>query len=211
MAKKRSTITSAYDAARSRMQTGDVVLFSGKGGLSQAIKWFTDSGWSHVGMVFRLELDPPNDLVMLWESTSLSDLADYESGRPTKGVQLVVLSERVKRYKGGIAIRHLSVTRTPAMKAALAELRQEFRGRAYERGEMELIKAAYDGEFGENREDLSSLFCSELVAAAYGSMGLLPAKPAANEYTPRDFSAKAKRALPLSGGARLGPEVWLKR
>ena len=54
-----------------------------------------------------------------------------------------------------------------------------------------MIKAAYDGPLGHNQEDLSSLFCSELVAEAYQRLGLLPKPPQglpSNEYTPRDFA-----------------------
>jgi hypothetical protein len=36
---------------RAELKTGDVVLFSGKGGISAGIKWATLSRWSHVGMI----------------------------------------------------------------------------------------------------------------------------------------------------------------
>jgi hypothetical protein len=49
---------------------------------------------------------------------------------------------------------------------ALSNCRHEVSGRPYERDEIELLKSACDGKFGENKEDLSSLFCSELVAEA---------------------------------------------
>lgn len=64
------------------------------------------------------------------------------------------------------------------------------------KNKLELIKAAYGGWLGDNKENLSSLFCSELVAEAYQRMGLLPevgsahkVKPS-NEYTSRFFSRK---------------------
>jgi hypothetical protein len=41
---------------------------------------------------------------------------------------------------------------------------------------------------GINKEDLSSLFCSELVAEAYQKMGLLTEQLPSNEYIPKDFS-----------------------
>ena len=108
MPKPKATVTPEYDKARPTIETGDILLFSGKGGISQAIKWFTHSKWSHVGMVFRLT---DVDLIMLWESTTLSDLDDYESGHPSKGVQLVVLSERVMKYNGPVALRRLDFDR----------------------------------------------------------------------------------------------------
>jgi hypothetical protein len=74
---------------------------------------------------------------------------------------------------------------------------------------MELLKAAYDGIGGKSSgEDLSSLFCSELVAEAYQAMGLLPEYPKglpSNEYTPLDFSSH--RNLKLLGGYAFKEEL----
>jgi hypothetical protein len=191
----------AYENLRPNLKTGDVVLFSGKGGISTGIKWLTNSKWSHVGMVLRL---PEWDAVMLWESTTLNDIADVESGKERKGVQIVPLSERVKKYKGEVSIRFLDIERSPEMLKELSLLRAEIKGRPYEKDKIELIKAAYDGPFGANEEDLSSLFCSEMVAEAYQRMGLLSEKKQSNEYTPKDFADVGKLEL-LRGN--LGSEV----
>ncbi|MBC8870942.1 MAG: hypothetical protein H8E44_16075 [Planctomycetes bacterium] len=196
-----------YTQIRNKLDTGDIVLFSGKGGISAGIKWFTISKWSHVGMVVRL---PDWNMVLLWESTTLSNIADVMDGKAKQGVQLVALSERLRTYGGEAAIRRLSVKRTAAMNNALMRLRQEVKGRPYETSKVELVKAAYDGWWGENTENLSSLFCSELVAEAYQRMGLLSNSKSAlpsNEFTPKDFSAAADPALKLLKNARLGKEV----
>lgn len=60
---------------------------------------------------------------------------------------------------------------------------------------------------GRNNEDLSSVFCSELVAAAYQRMDLLPVAPPSNDYTPVHF---AGQPLPLRHGARLSSFIRLK-
>ena len=194
----------AYENLRPSLKTDDVVLFSGKGGISTGIKWFTNSKWSHVGMVLRL---PEWDAVMLWESTTLSNIVDVESGKERKGVQIVPLSERVRKYKGEASIRVLDIEQTPEMLKELSLLRAEIKGRPYEKDKIELIKAAYDGPLGENKEDLSSLFCSEMVAEAYQRMGLLSEKKPSNEYTPKDFSDAGKLKL-LKG--KLGSEIVIE-
>ena len=182
----------AYNNIRPRMNTGDIVLFSGKGGISTGIKWFTQSKWSHVGMVLRL---PEWDAVLIWESTTLDDVAEIESGKARKGVQIVPLSERLRKYPGEASIRLLKADRTPEMLKDLSLLRAEVKGRPYEKDKLELFKAAYEGPFGDNVEDLSSLFCSELIAEAYQRMGLLSDKKPSNEYTPKDFSDEGKLKL----------------
>lgn len=177
----------SYQAARGKMDTGDLILFDGKGQVSSVIKHLTRSRWSHVGMVYRI---PSHDLVLLWESTSLSNLKDITTGVARRGVQLVPLRERVRTYPGKVGWRKLNVPRTGPAMTALNSLRLEVSGRNYEESMIELIKAAYDGSFGRNVEDLSSLFCSELVAEAYQRMRLLDGTLPSNEYTPKDFSTE---------------------
>ena len=147
------------------------------------------------------------DAVLLWESTTLSNIADVESGKERKGVQIVPLSERIKKYDGEISVRMLDQKPTPEMHKELSLLREEVKGRPYEKSKIELFKAAYDGPFGRNNEDLSSLFCSELVAEAYQRMGLLSEDKASNEYTPKDFSDAEKLKL-LKG--ELSKEILIK-
>jgi len=174
-----------YEIIRPKLNTGDIILFSGKGGISTGIKWITQCKWSHVGMVLRLI---EWDAVLLWESTTLNNIADVESGKERKGVQLVPLSERIKKYNGKVSVRLLNVNRNQEMLNKLSLLRSEIKGRRYETSKIELFKSAYDGPLGSNIEDLSSLFCSELVAEAYQRMELISEEKSSNEYTPKDFS-----------------------
>ncbi len=190
---------------RAKLKTGDVVLFSGKGGISAGIKWATLSRWSHVGMIVVL---PEYDFVTVWESTTLSSLVDLDTKLPHKGVQLVPLSSRIEGYGGEVAVRQLDgVSFDDGDIKNLMQLRRELAGKEYEQDKIELIKAAYDGPLGRNSEDLTSLFCSELVAEAYQRLGLLSEDKPSNEYTPADFSEK--KQLKLLEGA-LGKEVILK-
>ncbi|MBM3824134.1 MAG: hypothetical protein FJ404_14820 [Verrucomicrobia bacterium] len=198
-----------YQALRPKLKTGDVILFSGKGGISEGIKFFTVSKWSHVGMVYRF--DDPLDkkgTVFCWESTTLSDLADADTGKLTKGVQRVELSERLERcFARGyeISVRPLSQPLTEDQIRALNDFRHEVGGRPYEKKKLQLLKSAYDGLWGGNKEDLSSLFCSELVAEAYQRMGLLSEAIPSNEYTPKDFSVE--RTMALQGGFSFRKEI----
>lgn len=189
---------------RAKLKTGDIVLFSGKGGISAGIKWATLSRWSHVGMIVVL---PEYDFVTVWESTTLSSLVDLDTKVPHKGVQLVPLSSRIEGYDGEVAVRQLEgISFDESDLKNLMELRREVSGREYEQDQIELIKAAYDGPLGRNSEDLTSLFCSELLAEAYQRLGLLSEEKPSNEYTPADFSEK--KQLELLNGS-LGKEVFL--
>jgi hypothetical protein len=123
-------------------------------------------------------------------------------------VQRVELSERLERcFSKGyeISVRQLSKALNNDMLLALNNFRHEVSGRPYEKDKIELLKAAYDGIFGDNKEDLSSLFCSELVAEVYQKMGLLTEKLPSNEYIPKDFSTE--KSLSLELGYSLQKEI----
>ena len=191
-----------YTSIRHELDTGDLVLFRGGSVFSRLIQRATRSAWSHVAMVLRL---PEYDFLALYESTGLGSLPDMVSGEPARGVQLVPLSERVRAYDGAIAVRKLEgVTLASVARTALMDLRRELRGRPYERSMVDLVRAVYDGAGGSNTEDLSSLFCSELVAEAYQRLGLLGDGVPSSEYTPADFGAHSR--LELARGT-LGAEI----
>jgi len=194
-----------YKEVRDQLNTGDIVLFSSRG-IGLFLTFFTPSKWSHVGMVVKLD---DWDEVLLWESTPVSDLKDVIDKKAKKGVQTVFLSDRIKTYKGEISIRRVDFKFDEDKKNALIDFRGKVKDRDFENDEIEIIKAYLDGPFRENKEDLSSLFCSELVAEAYQKMKLLKdvdsgGKPS-NEYTPMDFSEKGY--LDLRGDAKLGNEI----
>ena len=187
------------------LHTGDIVLFSGKSGTSTGIKWMTMSNWSHAGLVVREGAGAP----LLWESTTLDDLRDRATGTFRQGVQLVSLAERVANYDGEVIARRLQgVSFSKEDLKRFAQLRKTLKGRPYEISTVETLKAAYDGPGGHNEENLTSLFCSELVAEAYQSLGLLSEAQRSNEYIPTDFSVKHYNLTVLRG--RLGEELVLK-
>lgn len=191
----------SYQQVYPDIDTGDLVLFSGKGGESTLVRLLSNSRWSHIGMAVRLV--DRNDL-LLWESAPSEDLTELAHVHAPGGVRLVPLRERLRHYVGHVAVRHLRVHRRSEMLSAFHAFREEVTGRPYEQDRWELFKAPYDGPFGANREEsLSSVFCSELVAAAYQRMGLLPPDPPSNEYIPADFASEAGLTL-LKG--TLGPE-----
>jgi cAMP-dependent protein kinase regulator len=63
-----------------------------------------------------------------------------------------------------------------------------------------------------SKDDLSRVFCSELVAAAYQDIGLLDSYPLAGGYNPKDFSSEQMNppGLHLLKGARLSRELFMR-
>ena len=114
---------------------------------------------------------------------SFPGLVDIETGKVTQGIELLPLKEKVfSGWYSRVAVRQLkNITdkKREEMTKHLLDFKKELGERPYEKKKLELIRSALDFHedfltFLKNEEeDLSSLFCSELVAAAYQRMGLL--------------------------------------
>ena len=175
-----------YQTIRESLRTGDIVLFSGDSFVSRLIRLGTPGPWSHVGMVIVL---PGIERVMLWESTTLSKIKDLKTGKLMSGVQLVWLSEKIRDYNGRVAIRKLE-TPIQIQPKRFGEVAKELHGRPYEDDWCDLIKAAWDGPWGDNVPDLDSVFCSELTAATLKRLNVMEDVQPDSEYTPADFAGE---------------------
>jgi len=191
-----------YDDIRSKLQTGDIILYSGDGDFSAYIKASTLCKWSHVAIAIRV--DNP-DMVLVWESCG-NGVAFDNLDQQMKPKKLQFIKRLINYSAGDVAIRHLRCDTRDSFMAVFEELRKEIEGRPYETNDMELAKAVL-GTWGNNEEALASFFCSELVAETYKRWGLLPNSRPSNTYRPRDFSNSGY--LTLLGGAVLEPEILL--
>jgi hypothetical protein len=197
-----------YGNIREELNTGDVVLFAGKGFVSGIVKFFSRSKWSHVGIIVK-----SNDLnmVLIWESTGLSKVKDMDSGKLVLGVQTVTLSDRLDEYQGEAWVRQYDGRVTKKMIAALAEFRRESKGKPYEKNYWQLAKSLLDFSWlRPNKKDVSSLFCSELVAESLQRMGLVATDLPSNEFTPRDFADGGEFEKHLVKGVKFKKAVQLK-
>lgn len=142
-----------------------------------------------------------------------------ESGKVVRGVELLPLRHQI--YSGWyerVAIRRLTGVddeKRTQMYKNLLKFRREVQGRPYEQSDLELIRSGLDFQedylsfLRNTSEDLSSLFCSELVAEAYKRMGILQTDKLSNEFTPDDFSSARDDKLTFNFG-KLEPEVYIE-
>lgn len=188
-----------FEIIRHQLQTGDILLFSGRSLISRLIKLFTGGRWSHIGIVVR---DAASDELLLWEATSNNTIKDVEFGHIPRGVQLVSLEEKLRSYNGIAAVRFLEgVERSPKMMKRFRWLFKRLRRAPYRNYLVEYINVGFRG----NRRAGHYAFCSQLVAEAYMRMRLLrPERPSAF-YTPNDFAKD--RSLLLQNGRLTAPLV----
>ena len=149
-----------YPELRARLKSGDLLFASGDYLVSRAIEQVTNSPWSHVGIVFRLDsigrvllLESVEDMGVRFAPLS-KYLGDYEDGRPYKG--RVVLA-RCKDVDKDIV-------------AGLAKFGIDELTRPYDKDEIAKILARIALGMGRKARDREYI-CSELVFECFASAG----------------------------------------
>ena len=75
--RKQEKKMSTYSQFREEMETGDLILFSGKGKLSAGIKLGSLCRWSHIGMAFVKVQNP--DIALIYQATPSTIVKDFFS------------------------------------------------------------------------------------------------------------------------------------
>jgi uncharacterized protein YycO len=165
-----------YASVRREFDLGDVLLFRGRGLASQAIRLFTRSPYSHVGLVF-----PYEGRVFCLEAVGV-------------GVRLIMMSEVMRRYHGGIDYYEVHRAAAKQRHGAIAFCFNQL-GKLYDRpGIVRFLIAILFNRRPAVRED-QAWFCSELVAAAYRAQGLALAPVSASYTSPADLAISPELKL----------------
>ena len=156
-----------------RYKLGDVIGFLGRGFCSRFINFGTcgipNWGVSHVAIVGEWEGIP-----ILFESTTQTERPCYITGSSIKGVQAHPIAQRIEEYNGHVwhyplyreLYNHEATRLRRFLHDALGtpyDLRGAIRSGGIVTNFLEALLRA---------EDLSSVFCSELMASAFGNLGL---------------------------------------
>ena len=176
-----------YEMVRNRMKFGDVISFSGKGDISNLIKWETNSDISHVGIVLDTELIQGKKRIVLVESTSLVNLPDLRTKEIWKGVQIHHLSQRLDNYNGQAYYHELQADLSEDCINNMKDWLFDVHGSKTPYDSAQALGSAIDifDNLGlANKPDFSSLFCSEMVAKVFNIAGLTKVNP--SEQTPAD-------------------------
>jgi hypothetical protein len=178
-----ATITHAEAVATAA--TGDIWLFRGGSIADRAIRAATNSPVNHVGMVVAIDDLPP----LLWHAELGRSLPDVWTGEHQRGVQLHMLGDAVRtweeRYKQRAWLRQLQGTVTHEQEDRLMETIERFDGRPFPTTPG-LVRQWLVGRV-RRHSSLETIYCAELVATTYQSMGLLPSRRPASWYDPGRF------------------------
>lgn len=184
------------------IKAGDIIGFSGTGIVSDVINVSTQGiprwGVSHVGIV----ADYKDDLV-LFESTSLSPTNCIIQKKKVKGVQAARLEDITLRggkiwhyplYRELYSADRLKLNRFLMSKMGA---RYDYRGAIRSGGLLVRFLAHI-----LKGQDLEQLFCSELTAACFNHVGIIPTSDASS-YSPNAFVRRSTRQGILLDRVRL--------
>lgn len=182
---------------------GDIVGFAGAGWGSAGINLATYGvpfwSLSHIGIIAEHQGEP-----LLFESTTLSDLPCVIRGRCCKGVQAHRLAERLATYHGRAWHYPLCRELYGFESRRLSDFLAGMLGRGYD--ESGAFRAGGIGfSFIESllrEQDLHSLFCSELCAAAHTTIGLFRTDNV-SRWSPARFVRSERRQAILRWPKRL--------
>jgi hypothetical protein len=175
-----------FDQFISHVETGDLLLFKSKSVSSMAIRVASRSDFDHVAFLFTLETGE----IYMMESL----------GRT--GVQVLslewFLANKWQFLYSKIVHRKLICHRDPTFYQLFIAYANAWKGRPYRMTMSKLVtKASSDEEFND-------FFCSQLVAALYKKLDLLPDDVSSCTYWPSNFSVS--RNMKLKAPAYLGEE-----
>ena len=176
---KEYPVAVSYQNIRTELDTGDIVIFGGQYRMSKIIRLVTRFPASHVASIIR-----ENDRIGFIEASEGDMYPERE------GVIISQFSNSIPFYKGDIWIARLAAdVRKKADIEKMKVFLKEQVGKGYDYHNMP--KAGFDflDRIGITRseENLSQMFCSELVAAGLKAAGILPEDINVSEVSPADI------------------------
>jgi cell wall-associated NlpC family hydrolase len=190
----------------STLNTGDLLLFAGKcpgatGILDKAISYFTQSPYTHVGVVLKdpVFIHPSLKGLYLWESGWENGNPDPQDGKVKLGVQITPLYEILDSYKnnGYVYYRKIINGRELFTPEKLLDIHKVVYDKPYDIIPTDWIGAITRKD--SSPQKTSRFWCSALVAYIYTQLGILPNDTDWSITRPCDFSSSKTYLTYLNG------------
>ena len=193
------------------LKTGDLLLcdnlaYGDWGLLSWAIKFFTKSDFSHIGMIVKDPefTNPPMKGTYLWMS-GISNVPDPEDNTKKFGVQFIPFDEYVNTYSGKLYVRKLHCWKYDELftNENLKKIHNVVYDKPYDLVITDWIEAFCKKD--PHPQKTSRFFCSAFIGYIYTQLALLPEDTDWSILYPGFFSSE-NPTLRLRYDAHLSPE-----
>ena len=176
----------AVDALNDILLDGDIILFRGNNLGSCVQRCILNAPYDHVAMVIK---SPGNPFRNRKPSTYVLE-ANARDGIHKYDLEIwIYMRTTMNNAFSKVVFRRLFCERTRERRRKLLQFTDRIIGRSYEGNPANFVKAFFEIN-SKQGDNLSSAFCSKLVAAALQDIGVLSKKHNASIYLPSDFSEK---------------------
>lgn len=194
LGKKSNTNEKKYEKMphEDEYETGDILLFSEKTFIpSRMIEYFTESKYSHVGIILKDPTFINESLkgIYILESTGFSNVNDVENNKKKVGVQIRDFRKVYDDYNGAIYWRKLNVNRTIEFYDRLTEAHKVIHNKPYDTKPRDWIATLFDIE-RKNIQLTDRFFCSAMVSYVYKVLGFLPEDTPWSIIRPKDLGTE---------------------
>lgn len=174
-------------------ETGDILLFSDRSFIpSRLIEYFTDSKYSHVGIILKNPTCIDTDLnkgLYLMESTQFTDIVDSEDKKLKSGTQIRKLEDVYAEYNGAIFWRKLNTLRDEKFYQILTDAHSVVHNKPYDMNPKDWIESLLNIKFGDVQVT-SRFFCSALVTYFYDRWGFVDKSTPWTIIRPKDLGTE---------------------
>jgi hypothetical protein len=192
------------------LKTGDLILYCNGGcnPISELIKYFTNSKYTHIAMVLKDPdfIDSPLKGYYIWES-NWEGTPDPQDNDIKFGVQITPFDELYDKYKqskGSIYIRRINCNQDTFSKENLEKIHQTVYDKSYDYYPTDIIEALEKDDKKPQRTD--HFWCSALVGYIYTQSKILNSNTDWSIMRPCDFSENQQN-LDLINNATLDEEI----
>lgn len=187
------------------LETGDIVLFRGNGIISNILKYFGRSKYSHVGIILknpRFLNDNLEDGIYILES-SYNNTPDSEDKKLKVGTQIHKLEDIVREFpKNSVYIRKVNCQRDDNFYKKFNEIHEQIHNKPYDLNIFDWISAKYnlDKEIYPNPlyKTTTQFWCSALVSYVFYELGIVKNDINWTIIAPREFSSDEGKYLVFS-------------
>ena len=183
------------------LNTGDILIFDGNSKnlffklFDGLIKYFTNSQYTHIGMVLKdpTYINPDLKGYYIWES-GMESKPDPQDNKKKFGVQITPLDEIVDNYlnnNGKIYYRKVKCSLDNFTEDNLKEVHKVVYNKPYDVNPVDWINAALKRE-GKHPQNTNTFWCSAFVGYIYTKCGIIKDSTDWTILSPNDFSEKGE-------------------